>query len=86
MAAYNIYEAKTAFSALIEKAEHGEETVIARAGKPVAKIVPIHDPRKPGTSKSYRKGGQNFAGWESIPDSIDDPLPEEMQRALGMLD
>jgi len=37
-------------------------------------------------SKVYRKGGQNFAGWDAIPETIDDTLPEEMQRAFGMTD
>ena len=37
----NIYDAKTHFSRLIERVAAGEEIVIARAGKPVAKLVPI---------------------------------------------
>ena len=46
----NIYEAKAHFSALIDRAEGGEEIVIARAGKPVARIVPLvtYPERKPG--------------------------------------
>lgn len=38
--ALNVYEAKSKFSTLLEKAENGEEITIARAGKPIAKIVP----------------------------------------------
>lgn len=37
----NIHEAKTHFSKLVERAEAGEEIVIGRAGKPVAKLVPF---------------------------------------------
>lgn len=41
----NIHEAKTHFSKLVERAEAGEEIVIGRAGKPVAKLVPYAAPR-----------------------------------------
>ena len=37
----NIYEAKSQLSALLERAQAGEEIVIARAGKPVARLTPI---------------------------------------------
>ncbi len=43
----NIHEAKTAFSALIKDAQAGEEIVIAKAGVPVARLVPVAaDPKK----------------------------------------
>lgn len=43
----NIHEAKTAFSALIKDVQAGEEIVIAKAGVPVARLVPIGtDPKK----------------------------------------
>lgn len=38
---YNMHDAKTHLSRLIERVEHGEEIVIDRAGTPVAKIVPL---------------------------------------------
>lgn len=38
---YNIHEAKTQLSKILEKVEHGEEVVISRAGKPIAKVVPL---------------------------------------------
>jgi prevent-host-death family protein len=50
----NIHEAKTHFSRLVERVEAGEELVIARAGRPVARLVPYrprHDPRTPGLLK-----------------------------------
>ena len=47
MESYNIYEAKTKLSQLIEKARVGVEITIAKAGKPQVKLVPIGDkPRK----------------------------------------
>lgn len=51
----NIYEAKAKLSALIEKAQGGEEVVIARAGKPVARLAPIAP--APGTRSGVRFGG-----------------------------
>ena len=50
----NIYQAKTNLSKLIEKVLQGEEVVIAKAGKPVAKLTPYKEkmkPRKPGLWK-----------------------------------
>jgi prevent-host-death family protein len=40
-AQFNIHDAKTNLSRIIERVEHGEEIVISRAGKPVAKVVPL---------------------------------------------
>ena len=50
----NIYQAKTNLSKLIEKVLKGEEVIIAKAGKPVAKLTPYKEkmkPRKPGLWK-----------------------------------
>lgn len=50
LAQYNVYEARTHFSRLVERAATGEEIVIARAGEPLAKLVPYrNEPRVPGT-------------------------------------
>lgn len=50
LAQYNVYEARTHFSRLIERAATGEEIVIARAGEPLVKLVPYtNEPRVPGT-------------------------------------
>jgi prevent-host-death family protein len=64
----NIHEAKTHFSKILEEVERGEEVVIARAGTPVAKVVPI-EPEPP-----RRKLGQ-LKGQILISDDFDDPLP-----------
>jgi prevent-host-death family protein len=50
LAQYNLYEARTHFSRLVERAATGEEVVIARSGEPLAKLGPYrHEPRVPGT-------------------------------------
>ena len=69
----NIYEAKTKLSKLINQVIAGEEIIVAKSGKPVAKIVPIEKPtqnRKPGSAK----------GKIRIADDFDAPLPEEILR------
>ena len=86
MAAYNIYKAKTAFSALIEKAEHGEETVIARAGKPVAKIVPIKAAPVVQKKRLRPAPGSMGGDFSALLKALDEPLDEEQQRAFGMMD
>ena len=51
----NIYDAKTNLSKLLERVEAGEEIVIARNGRPIARLVPEQrrrEPRKPGGSKA----------------------------------
>ena len=69
----NVYEAKTHLSRLLERVEAGEEVVIARAGKPVAKLVPI-----PTTGK--RRLGL-LSHIKPPPDSFFfDPLPEDELR------
>lgn len=51
----NIYEAKARLSALLDKAESGEEVVIARAGKPIVRLTPIAPAA--GTRSGVRFGG-----------------------------
>jgi prevent-host-death family protein len=82
MATYNIYEAKTNFSRLVEEAAHGEEVVIAKAGKPVLRMVPIVEEKKVGR----REFGQNAMGFgpidlEAYPEAYDD-LPLDMFEVL----
>jgi prevent-host-death family protein len=70
----NIHEAKTNFSKLIEKAEAGEEIIIARSGKPVAKLVGL------GPEKVYRTPGSAKNSGLIVSDDFDDPLPEDILR------
>jgi prevent-host-death family protein len=69
----NIYEAKTHLSALVEQAAHGEEIVIAKAGKPMAKLVPLAQKTLPP-----RKFGQNVLKIAYIAPDFDAPLPEDI--------
>lgn len=71
-ATVNVHEAKTHFSKLLERAHAGEEIILAKAGKPYAKLVPIAEAAKP----KRRPGGLKISG--EIPDSVwFDPLPDE---------
>jgi len=72
---YNIHEAKTHFSKLIEKARFGEEVIVAKAGKPVVKIVPVDAPKK------QRRPGSAL-GMFTMGDDFGDPLPDEMLEAF----
>lgn len=66
----NIHDAKTQFSKLIEAVSQGEEIVIARAGKPAAKLVPIQ------SRKTVRRPGA-LKGKMRIADDFDAPLPDD---------
>ncbi len=66
----NIHEAKTTLSQLIEAAESGETVVLARAGKPVAKLVRL-----------TKKRGIKFGGLKGkIPDKLIDDVAKPMSR------
>ena len=71
----NIYEAKSKLSKLINQVIAGEEVIIAKSGKPVAKIVPFEKPtqnRKPGSAK----------GKLIISDDFDAPLPDDILQGF----
>ena len=65
----NMHEAKTNLSKLVERVEAGEEIVIGRAGKPVARLVPL-PPRSANRERGRLKGRM----W--IADDFDDTDPE----------
>jgi prevent-host-death family protein len=71
----NIYEAKTQLSALVERAAGGEEIVIAKNGRPVARLVPLAKRTAP------RPLGR-FQGQFAVADDFDAPLPETMTKAF----
>lgn len=75
MTTVNLYEAKTHLSQLVERAAAGEEIIIAKAGRPLARLVPIE--RRTAPRPLGLLAGQ---GW--ISDDFDDPLPEEIMRAF----
>ncbi len=70
METVNVHEAKTHFSKLLDKVEGGEEIIVARAGKPVAKLVPI---RKRGGVKLGLLEGQY-----TVPEDFDTAFEEEI--------
>lgn len=61
----NMHEAKTHLSRLVERAHGGEEIILAKSGKPYAKLAPLdeHKERRPGLAKGY------------ITDAFFEPLP-----------
>jgi prevent-host-death family protein len=69
---HNMHDAKTNLSRLAERAAGGEEIVIARNGRPLAKLVPI--PRRKALKFGLAKGEI----WMS--EDFDDPLPGEIQK------
>lgn len=68
---YNVHEAKTQLSRLLERAHRGEEIILAKGGKPYARLVPLRQgaARKPGLLK-FRLG-----------DAFFEPLPEDELKA-----
>ena len=69
----NIHAAKTHFSRLVERAASGEEIIIARAGRPLARLVPLAAPpkrRRPGLLRGRIRISKDFNA----------PLSEEMLR------
>ena len=76
MSVVNVHEAKTHLSRLLERVSTGEEIVIAKAGRPVARLIPYEEslePRKPG-------------GWEGrvwIADDFDELPPDLLAAFYG---
>ncbi|HEY9788162.1 MAG TPA: type II toxin-antitoxin system prevent-host-death family antitoxin [Candidatus Obscuribacterales bacterium] len=76
MKTINIHEAKTHLSRLVEKAARGETFVIAKAGKPLVKVVPLEAPITP------RRLGF-MKGEISVPDDFDRMGKDEIERMLS---
>ena len=71
----NVHEAKTHFSKLLTRVQTGEEITIAKAGRPIAKLIPIQTerkPRQPGTAK----------GKIWIAPDFNAPLPEDILKSF----
>lgn len=75
MRTVNIHAAKTQFSRLVEAAAAGEEILIAKSGKPVARLGPLSRP-----TRKRRLGA--LAGKLRVPEDFDAPLPEEVLDAF----
>jgi len=68
----NIHEAKTHLSKLLERVALGEEVIIAKAGKPVARLVPVSQNPKKRVLGSAK-------GEFVVPDDFTDPLPKDVE-------
>jgi prevent-host-death family protein len=73
---FNVHEAKTHFSRILERVATGEEVVISKAGEPVAKVVPL----RPKVQRTERG---SLRGRIHIPDDFDE-LPDDLSDAFGM--
>ena len=72
----NVHEAKTHLSQLLQQVRGGEEIVIAKAGKPVARLVAV-------TEKQGRRRPGSAKGTLSYADDFDAPLPDEVLETFG---
>ncbi len=76
MKAVNVHEAKTHLSRLLARAADGEEIVIAKAGRPVAKLVAVSPPIR-------RRPLDTARGQVVISPDFKAPLPKELRKAFG---
>ena len=74
MKSVNIHQAKTHVSALIAEVQSGEETTIAKAGKPVARLVPV----EPG--RATRELGWDLGQSHYIAPDFDEFIPPEFEE------
>lgn len=77
MRTVNIHEAKTHLSRLVEQAAKGEPFVIAKAGKPLVKVVPIDAPTGPQRRLGF------LEGCFSVPEDFDRMGQAEIERLFG---
>jgi prevent-host-death family protein len=75
MQTVNIHEAKTHLSKLLVQVEAGQSFVIAKAGKPIAQVIPLSDQGQP---KKRRLG--MLAGQFKVPDDIKTPFKDEIEE------
>lgn len=71
----NIYDAKSNLSQLVERASAGEEIIIAKAGRPMARLTPLRSARAPNLIGA-------LAGQVKIGPDFDAPLPEDILAAF----
>ena len=74
--AVSLYEAKTHLSELVEQAAQGREIIIAKSGKPKARLVPL----APKDTRHLRRPGLGKGKGMWIADDFDAPLPPEILR------
>ncbi len=77
-AQFNIHDAKTNLSRIIERVEHGEEIIISRAGRPVARVIPL-------AGRVKRSGRGSLRGKLILaPDWDSDTVNESIAAGFGM--
>jgi prevent-host-death family protein len=77
-AQFNIHDAKTNLSRIIERVEHGEEIIISRAGRPVAKVIPL-------AGSVQRNGRGSLRGQLALaPDWDSDAVNESIAAGFGI--
>jgi prevent-host-death family protein len=81
MRVINIHEAKTQLSRLVEQAANGDEFIIAKAGKPLVKVVALEAKDNPVLRKIGFLEGQI-----SVPDDFDHMGQDEIERQFGVVD
>jgi prevent-host-death family protein len=72
----NLHAAKTSLSRLVDEAMAGQEIIIAKAGTPMVRLVPV-------VRETRRKGFGADKGKIGISDDFDAPLPDDVLRAFG---
>lgn len=77
MKTVNLHAAKTHLSRLVDEAVEGKEVVIAKAGKPMVRLVPV-------ATKPRRTGFGDMKGRIWIADDFDAPLPDAVLRRFGV--
>ena len=77
VATYNMHDAKSNLSRLVDRAAAGGDVVIAKAGKPVARLVSVT-----GSAGAKKRRLGLAAGKFVVPDDFDEPLPAEMWGEL----
>ena len=77
-AQFNIHDAKTNLSRIIDRVEHGEEIIISRSGTPVAKVIPLN--------RRVNRGGRgSLAGQLTMADDWDSPdVNDAVARDFGL--
>lgn len=71
----NIHQAKTHLSRLLERVQLGEEIVISKAGRPIARLIPLEP-------KQLRRKVGSAAGEFRVPDDFNAPLPPDVEESF----
>jgi prevent-host-death family protein len=77
MKTINVHAAKTHLSSLLSEVEAGEEIIIAKAGKPVARLMPLQ-------KNDFRRSFGALKGRIHMKDDFDAPLPPEIAKGFGI--